>query len=82
MTLCIEKTLISTIFKYLIKGVTISKTFMLKIIIQRLLQSYSKYLFLDLTKIKPLFITCTSKITFNVKHTCPAKCYLLYQTHH
>jgi hypothetical protein len=47
-------------------GVGTNKTFTLKLIIQGLLWLYNKDLSLNLTKIKALLMTSTSKTTFNI----------------
>jgi hypothetical protein len=53
-----------TICLFLTKGVRTGKTFALKLIIQGLL--HNKYMFLDLTKTKVLFMMSTCKVALNI----------------
>jgi hypothetical protein len=50
----------------LIRGVETGKTFILKFIIQGLLQLYNRDISFDLTKTKSLLMASTCKIAFNI----------------
>jgi hypothetical protein len=56
----------SLIHLFLTRGGRSSKTFTLKLIIQRLLQLYNKNMPFDLTKIKALLMASIGKVAFNI----------------